>query len=78
MALMNDIDTPSAAARHPSFDVLFKDVVGCALFSVVLVGAIYALLRKDFDFSGQLVALIFGALLGAIGAVLLERASSRN
>jgi uncharacterized membrane protein len=78
MALMNNINPRSPADRQISFNILFKDVFGCALLCVILVGAVHSLLRKDFEFTGQLAALVVGALLGAVGAVLLERTSARD
>ncbi len=78
MALMNDIDPRPSTVQLPSFNIVFKDVFGCAIFCVILVGAVFSFLRKDFGFEGQVVALIVGALLGAIGAVLLQRPTSRH
>jgi hypothetical protein len=65
--------------EHPvPAKLVFKGVFSFSMLTLILVGAVFFLLGKDYTPTLQIVVAICGAILGALSARLVSRVSSRH
>ena len=56
--------------------LVVQGALGVGMFAIILVGALFFLLDKDYTLTGQIIAGVIGAILGAIFAWRISRLSA--
>jgi hypothetical protein len=58
--------------------LVFKGVLGFGMLTLIFVGAVFFLLGKEYTPTLQIVVAICGAIVGALSAGLVSRASAKH